>query len=141
MSEAGQKIERKCPSCGSELLVKVSRWGTKFIGCSNYPKCDYTSELQTTCPKCASPLVKRRLPNRRVIFVCQANDETKGEACDFVCWGKPLLESCPLCGYWLAEQKIKGTDQWRRYCSNPECRNHRGIGEDADLSSASSDGE
>jgi len=130
VSEAGQEIDRPCPKCGSKLNVKVSRWGTKFIGCSSYPKCDYTSELQTQCPKCGTDLIKKRLPNRRVILVCKANDESKGEKCDFVLWGKPLLENCPKCDWFIAEQKIRGTDRWRRYCSNPECPNHQGIGDE-----------
>src|SRR5690606_8992403 len=112
VSEAGQKVEYPCPKCGKELSVKVSRWGTKFIGCSGYPKCDYTSELQTKCPKCQGTLHKKRLPNRRVILVCGNNETPEGEKigkCDFVLWGKPLLEKCEKCGFWLAEQKIKGT--------------------------------
>jgi DNA topoisomerase-1 len=130
-TEAGVEIERPCPQCGSKLVVKASRWGTKFVGCTSYPKCDYTSELQTSCPKCQSDLVKRRLPNRRVILICKANEDSKGEKCDFVLWGKPLLEKCPKCNFFLAEQKIRGTDHWRRYCSNAECPNHQGIGDDA----------
>jgi DNA topoisomerase I len=31
-----------CPQCGvGHLIEKTSRWGKKFIGCSNYPKCHY----------------------------------------------------------------------------------------------------
>ena len=135
VSEAGQKVEYPCPKCGKELSVKVSRWGTKFIGCSGYPKCDYTSELQTKCPKCQGELHKKRLPNRRVILVCGNNEKPDGEKvgkCDFVLWGKPLLEKCEKCGFWLAEQKIKGTDRFRRYCSNATCDNHKGIFTDED---------
>ena len=29
----------KCPKCSSELVVRTSRYGGQFIGCSNYPKC------------------------------------------------------------------------------------------------------
>ncbi len=94
VSEAGQELDRACPKCGGKLAVKASRWGTKFIGCTSYPKCDYTSELQTQCPKCGTELVKKRLANRRVILVCKRNDDTKGADCDFVLWGKPLLEHC-----------------------------------------------
>ncbi|MCH7471740.1 type I DNA topoisomerase [bacterium] len=128
----GQEIERPCPDCGGQLLVKTSRWGTKFIGCKSYPKCKYTSELQNQCPKCGEKLVKQRLANRRVILVCSANESSEGKDCDFVLWGKPLLEKCPECGWFLAEQKIKGTDRQRRYCSNPGCNNHRGIDEGAE---------
>jgi DNA topoisomerase-1 len=131
VTEAGQAIERLCPKCGKQLSVKVSRWGTKFIGCSGYPKCDYTSELQTQCPKCGGELLRKQLQNRRVILVCKNNEESAGAKCDFVLWGKPLIETCPECGFWLAEQKIRGTDKWRRYCPNVDCVNHKGIGEDA----------
>jgi len=46
--EDKSKIEY-CPSCGSELVVRIAKRGTnagdKFYGCSNYPKCKYTAQL------------------------------------------------------------------------------------------------
>ncbi len=34
----------KCPKCGGKLGIKLSKYGA-FIGCENYPKCDYTQKL------------------------------------------------------------------------------------------------
>ena len=34
----------KCPKCGGALGIKLSKFGA-FIGCDNYPKCDYTMRL------------------------------------------------------------------------------------------------
>ena len=34
----------KCPKCGGILGIKLSKFGP-FVGCSNYPKCDYTMKL------------------------------------------------------------------------------------------------
>lgn len=34
----------KCPKCGGKLGIKLSKYGA-FIGCENYPKCDYTQRL------------------------------------------------------------------------------------------------
>lgn len=34
----------KCPKCGEKLGIKLSKFGP-FIGCSNYPKCNYTMKL------------------------------------------------------------------------------------------------
>ena len=34
----------KCPKCGGDLGIKLSKFGP-FIGCANYPKCDYTQRL------------------------------------------------------------------------------------------------
>jgi DNA topoisomerase-1 len=56
-----------CPECGSELIVRWSRTG-KFVACSAYPKCRYTSDMKKdgaaepettdqTCDKCGSPMV------------------------------------------------------------------------------------
>ncbi len=76
-----------------------------------------------------------------MILVCKENDESGAEKCDFVLWGKPLIEKCPKCSWFLAEQKIKGTDTWRRYCSNSECANHSGIGEDESADNGAADTE
>ena len=34
-----------CPRCGEPLLVKKGRFGI-FIGCSNYPECNYVHNPQ-----------------------------------------------------------------------------------------------
>ncbi|MEA2091798.1 MAG: topoisomerase DNA-binding C4 zinc finger domain-containing protein, partial [Campylobacterota bacterium] len=38
-----------CPKCGSELILRVARKGAnagnEFYGCSNYPKCRYTTQV------------------------------------------------------------------------------------------------
>ncbi len=36
--------DNKCPKCGGKLGIKLSKFGP-FIGCENYPKCDYTMRL------------------------------------------------------------------------------------------------
>ncbi len=63
-------IDEKCPECGSQLSIRLGRNG-RFIGCTNYPDCSYTRNLNDdntqaaapevvegrTCPKCSSQLV------------------------------------------------------------------------------------
>ena len=34
----------KCPKCGGALGIKLSKYGA-FIGCNNYPDCDYTFKI------------------------------------------------------------------------------------------------
>ena len=36
--------DNKCPQCGGTLGIKLSKYGA-FIGCVNYPKCNYTKRL------------------------------------------------------------------------------------------------
>ena len=54
-----------CPECGHPLVVKRSRKGSTFIGCSNYPACHYIKREEKepdvpvgeNCPECGKPLV------------------------------------------------------------------------------------
>jgi DNA topoisomerase-1 len=65
-----EAIDETCPECGSPLSIRLGRNG-RFVGCTNYPECSYTRNLNEdakspdepevvegrTCPSCASPLV------------------------------------------------------------------------------------
>lgn len=42
-----QDVEKKCPKCGKELVVRKSVYGT-FIGCSGYPQCRHTEKLEAS---------------------------------------------------------------------------------------------
>ncbi|MEM1576230.1 MAG: DNA topoisomerase I [Archaeoglobaceae archaeon] len=39
------KIIGKCPNCGKEILIRKSRAGKRFIGCSGYPDCKFSLPL------------------------------------------------------------------------------------------------
>ena len=64
-------IEEKCPDCGKQLQMSLGRSGF-FIGCSGYPDCKYTRNVDESresaapevvegrsCPKCDSQLIIR----------------------------------------------------------------------------------
>jgi len=66
-----EAIDEKCPECGKPLSIRLGRNG-RFIGCTDYPECSYTRNLNDdgtqssaepeivegrTCPKCESALV------------------------------------------------------------------------------------
>ncbi|MGH7353109.1 MAG: type I DNA topoisomerase [Candidatus Rokuibacteriota bacterium] len=66
----GEETGEKCPECAEPLLERWGRNG-KFIGCSGYPECKYTRNLngngraedQPTdeiCPTCGKPMVVKR---------------------------------------------------------------------------------
>jgi len=65
-----EKLDRKCPECGGDLLVRFGKFG-KFIACSNFPKCKYTEKTAEekkiekensgeNCPDCGAPMTVRR---------------------------------------------------------------------------------
>lgn len=53
MAELANKVpfilNTKCPNCGSNLILKTAvkgpRAGKHFLGCSNYPKCNYINNI------------------------------------------------------------------------------------------------
>jgi DNA topoisomerase I len=68
-----EALEEACPKCGKPLSIRLGRRG-RFIGCTGYPECDYTRNLDEekeaaaqpevvegrTCPECDAPLLIRR---------------------------------------------------------------------------------
>jgi DNA topoisomerase-1 len=64
-----EPIDETCPKCGGPLSIRLGRNG-RFIGCTNYPDCDYTRNLNAdsgepepkeviegrVCPDCGSAL-------------------------------------------------------------------------------------
>jgi len=66
-----EQIDKKCPKCGAPLVKKQSKYGT-FIGCSNFPHCDYSENEETgeKCPECGRPLVYRYKKNGQKFIAC-----------------------------------------------------------------------
>jgi DNA topoisomerase I len=67
-----EALDEACPKCGKPLSIRLGRRG-RFIGCTGYPECDYTRNLDEDkeaaqpevvegrdCPECSSPLVIRQ---------------------------------------------------------------------------------
>ncbi|RTZ71985.1 MAG: type I DNA topoisomerase [Gammaproteobacteria bacterium] len=67
-----EKMDEACPKCGKPLSIRLGRHG-RFIGCTDYPECDYTRDLNQSkaeaeapqevgreCPECGSPLIFKR---------------------------------------------------------------------------------
>ena len=65
------KEYRLCPECGGSLSLRKSKHGL-FLGCENYPTCQYMRPLQqhsvltekvledSSCPDCGKPLAIKR---------------------------------------------------------------------------------
>ncbi|HAJ73416.1 MAG TPA: type I DNA topoisomerase [Lachnospiraceae bacterium] len=59
-----EKTGVQCPSCGGEIIIRKTKKGRKYFGCSNYPDCEFMSWQMPSdkkCPKCGGyMLVKGR---------------------------------------------------------------------------------
>ncbi|MFR4925744.1 MAG: type I DNA topoisomerase [Streptococcus agalactiae] len=108
-----------CELCGSPMVIKLGRYG-KFYACSNFPECHntkaITKEIGVTCPICGEgQVIERKTKRNRLFYGCDRYPE-----CEFTSWDKPVGRSCPKCGQFLVEKKIRGGGK-QVVCSNEEC--------------------
>jgi DNA topoisomerase-1 len=72
-----------CPKCGRPMLVKYSRRGDRFLGCSGFPECKNTASLpklgeeppvetEHRCDKCGAPMLRRTGKRGREYLACSA---------------------------------------------------------------------
>ncbi|MGL5615699.1 MAG: type I DNA topoisomerase [Sarcina sp.] len=74
-----EKVEASCPLCGGDILIKRSKKGNKFYGCSNYPDCNFVSwsePAKEKCPKCGEFMVKKYSKTKGNYLEC-SNKECK----------------------------------------------------------------
>lgn len=71
-------VGRNCPKCNSPLVVKESRFGSKFIACSGFPKCKYAEFDNSNnytgeeCPECGGKLIKRFNKKQQMFIGCSS---------------------------------------------------------------------
>ena len=108
-------LDEKCPKCGHPLAEKHGRNG-KFIGCTNFPACDFTkSIIKTTgvkCPKCGKGEIIEKVSKKgKRFYACNNYPD-----CDYAIWDPPTGEICPECGELLVHKKNRNVDEIR--CEN-----------------------
>ncbi len=74
-----QNILGKCNKCGSDLVIRKSYRGKRFIGCSKFPKCRNSYPLpqngkiiakKEKCQLCGSPTIELENSKRKKISIC-----------------------------------------------------------------------
>ena len=92
-------IETKitCPNCGKPMIVRNSRFGTQFLGCSGYPECKTVMSMNA---------------------LSEQSDEETTEKTQEVC-----EEKCEKCG----SDMIFKTGPYGKYmeCTNAECKHRK----------------
>lgn len=106
------KIESKikCPNCGKPMVLRTSKFGTQFLGCSGYPECKTMMSLnalseeadeensnepevcEEKCEKCGSDMIFKTGPYGKYMECTNENCKHR----------KPYRKStgvkCPKCG-------------------------------------------
>lgn len=111
--------DKKCPNCGKVMLVKTSRFGTQFLGCSGYPECktiislNNMLELDDTengengekkeivvdekCEKCGSEMVMKIGPYGKYLECKECKNRKK--------YIRSTGVPCPKCGEGMIVEK------------------------------------
>ena len=72
-----EKLDIPCPKCGGDIIVRHTKRGKPFYGCSNFPNCRFASWSEPTsekCPNCGNMLFKKA--GKKPMLVC--NEEGCG---------------------------------------------------------------
>ncbi|HWR26045.1 MAG TPA: DNA topoisomerase I, partial [Methanosarcina sp.] len=92
------KIIGTCSECGSELMIRRSKRGSRFIGCSNYPDCNFSLPL----PKSGQIIVTDKLCEAhginhiRIINSGKRAWDLGCSQCNFIEWQKTQKEEQAL---------------------------------------------
>lgn len=105
--------DKKCPNCGKPMLVRTSRFGTQFLGCSGYPDCKTIISLDDSedtknaenepavtdekCEKCGGDMVMKTGPYGKYLECTKCNNRKK--------YIRSTGVKCPKCGEGVIVEK------------------------------------
>jgi DNA topoisomerase-1 len=78
-----QNYMGKCPECGKTLIVRTSRRGKRFVGCTGYPECRTTYPLpqkggiqvtEDICPECGTSIISVKNRGKKAWQLCLSQD-------------------------------------------------------------------
>lgn len=87
----------KCPNCGKPMILRTSKFGSQFLGCSGYPECKTILSLNALSESSE-----------------EENQDSEPQVCE---------EKCEKCN----SDMIFKTGPYGKYmeCTNPECKNRK----------------
>jgi DNA topoisomerase-1 len=57
-----EKIGVECPECGGDIVIRKTKKGRRYFGCSNHPDCSFMTWQKPSkekCPKCQSIMLEK----------------------------------------------------------------------------------
>ena len=119
-----EKTGEPCPKCGLPLVYRYTKTNERFVGCSGYPDCDYSTYDKETltdeiCPDCGHPLIKRRARTGKYFVGC-----SNYPACTYI-KRQPVVFTgriCPECGSQLVMRKSRYGKDFEACSAFPKCR-------------------
>lgn len=129
------ETDKICPNCGKKMVVRTSRYGNQFLGCSGYPDCktiisiNNMNELQEgnsentespaeviteKCDKCGGQMVLKTGPYGKYIECTECNTRKR--------YIRSTGVKCPKCGQGeIVEKKSKSGKIFFGCNKYPDC--------------------
>ena len=115
MEQINIETDITCPNCGKKMVVRTSRFGSQFLGCSGYPECKTMMPLKTTkeeataepevceekCEKCGSDMIFKVGPYGKYMECTNENCKNRKRIV------KTTGVKCPKCGGEIVQRKSK----------------------------------
>ncbi|MDD5473325.1 MAG: DNA topoisomerase I [Candidatus Methanoperedens sp.] len=101
------RIIGTCQKCSSDLIIRKSKKGSRFIGCSAYPKCDFTLPL----PKSGQIVVTDKQCKEHGLYFIKILNKGKRPweigcpHCNFIDWQKKVEEEKKAAGNFTKSEK------------------------------------
>ena len=125
--------DKICPNCGRKMLVRTSRFGNQFLGCSGYPECktiisindmneldseneteENTQTVDEKCEKCGASMVLKKGPYGKYIECVECKNRKK--------YVRSTGVKCPKCGEGeIIEKKSKAGKIFYGCNRYPDC--------------------
>ncbi len=109
-----------CPKCSADVILKKARTGSRFLACSNYPKCDFAAPFSTgvKCPRCEEgELVEKSSKKGKIFYSCHTYPK-----CDYALWDYPVAKACPQCESPILVKKYNKTKGHHIACPEKNCK-------------------
>jgi len=128
-----------CPKCGKDMIIRTSRRGERFVGCTNFPDCRNAYPLpqkatiiktKEKCDACQAPIIKIKSKNSNEICLnprCPKIENINNKI--------KLIGKCPVCGHDLIIRTSRSGDQFIGCTNFPKCKNTYSLPKNADIKS------
>lgn len=120
-----EKIGVACPLCGHDLIVRKTKTGRTFYGCSHYPECHFTSwdkPINETCPLCGHIMLEAVQRGGKVVHHC-SNPECPNSGAKKSGLKKVSAKAALAKTEGTAEKTVKKTTAKKNNNGQKDCRN------------------
>jgi DNA topoisomerase-1 len=132
-----QNYVGKCPKCGNDMIIRFSRNGERFAGCTNFPKCRNAYPLpqkgkitktDKICDACKAPVIQVKAKGKNSLDMCL------NSRCPKIT-GQPsnAIGKCPKCGNDMIIRTSRSGERFVGCTNFPRCKNTYSLPQEGDI--------